>query len=66
MSRSCSLVTTPMSLLLRLRGRKNPRVERGERNEGGAVGWKAHGADHLPAVQPQVHDLCERLLQHGG
>lgn len=52
-------------MFCRLRGRKDSCVERREWNEGGVVGWEAHGAHHMSAVQPQIYDLRQRLLQHG-
>ncbi|TMS19852.1 WD repeat-containing protein 82 [Larimichthys crocea] len=34
-------------------------------NEGGVIRREAHGTNNLSAVQPQVHDVCKCLLQHG-
>lgn len=51
--------------VFRFRGWKDPRVERRKWHEGGVIRRETHGPDHLPAVQSQIHDVCQRLLQHG-
>lgn len=62
MGELCCALMDQLSFYFRLGGWKDSRVECRERYEGGFVRWKAHRTNHMPAVQPQVHDICECLL----
>lgn len=56
----CSLI-----ILFRFRGWQDPRLEWRERYKSSCVGWQTYRPHYLFAVQPQVHDLCQRMFQHG-
>lgn len=52
-------------IFFRFRGRQDPCLEWREWYKSSCVGWQTHRPHYLFAVQPQVHDLCQRMFQHG-
>lgn len=54
-----------ISLSLRLWGWKDPCVECREWYESSVIRRQTHRTHLLPAVQPQVYDVCKCLFQHG-